>query len=98
MLGIAGLVPLAPDQGWHAAAGVGGQDSDGASRTGSYQVTPPSVVRAGDAVRGSARRSDGAVVSYHDPMAMVTAFGLPASAAQPLEVLPVIAAAVATGP
>jgi hypothetical protein len=55
-------------------------------------------VRAGDAVRGSARRSDGAVVSYHDPMAMVTAFGLPASAAQPAEVLPVIAAAVATGP
>jgi hypothetical protein len=31
-------------------------------------------------------------------MARVTAFGLPASAAQPLEVLPVIAAAVATGP
>jgi len=57
MLGIAGLVPLAPDQGRRVAAGVGGQDSDGASRTGSYEVTPSSVVRAGDAAAERADRS-----------------------------------------
>jgi uncharacterized protein (DUF302 family) len=41
---------------------------------------------------------EGAVVSYHDPTAMVATFGLPASAARSLGVLPVIAEAVATGP
>jgi len=55
MLSIAGLVPIAPDQGRRVAARVGGQDSDGASRTGSYEVTPSSVVRAGDAVAETSR-------------------------------------------
>src|SRR3954447_8686613 len=30
--------------GWHAPAGRGGQDSDGASRTGSYEVTAARLV------------------------------------------------------
>src|SRR4051812_31075218 len=39
--------------------------------------------------------SDGVVVSYHDPAAMLAAFGLPASDAAPLQALAAIAQTVA---
>jgi uncharacterized protein (DUF302 family) len=43
------------------------------------------------------QEQDGVVVSYHDPVAMLADFGLPASDAAPLQALPAIAQAAARG-